>query len=57
MKSQKLTDLKSDSNKKLKDEAAEEEEDENEIEKRGNDKKKQYMLSIMGDEDQKIFKK
>jgi len=40
VKSQKLTDLKSDSNKKLKDEAAEEEEDENEIEKRGNDKKK-----------------
>lgn len=40
MKSQKLTDLESDSNKKLKDEAAEEEEDENEIEKRGNDKKK-----------------
>jgi len=40
VKSQKLTDLKSDSSKKLKDEAAEEEEDENEIEKRGNDKKK-----------------
>ena len=40
MKNQKLTDLESDSNKKLKDEAAEEEEDENEIEKRGNDKKK-----------------
>jgi len=55
VKNQKLTDLESDSNKKLKDEAAEE--DENEIEKRGNDKKKQYMLSIMGDEDQKIFKK
>jgi len=40
VKNQKLTDLESDSNKKLKDEAAEEEEDENEIEKRGNDKKK-----------------